>query len=132
MKVLVDTTALLALLDRRHAEHEFLRNRFSLELEADTSLVLTNYVALETFAELHRRLGAASLRLFAREVLPAFEIVWVQPDEHALALEMLLASGSKPPSLIDCTSVVVARRLRATQFMTLDERFAQEGFESIC
>jgi predicted nucleic acid-binding protein len=131
MSTLVDTTAFLALLDGRHPKHEFLRNMFAFELELEAAPLVTNYVALETFDVLRRRLGAASMRLFARELLPAFDVVWVQPADHALALEMLLASGAKSPSLVDCTSFVVARRLGVTECLTLDERFAQEGLGPI-
>jgi predicted nucleic acid-binding protein len=132
MNVFVDTTAFLALLDARHSQHKFLRDVFALELEADATLVVTNYVVLETFDVLRRRLGVESLRLFARELLPACDIVWVQPADHALAVEMLLACGPKPPTLVDCTSFVVARRLGVSQCMALDERFAHEGLEPIC
>jgi predicted nucleic acid-binding protein len=105
---------------------------FALELEAEATPLVTNYVALETFDVLRRRLGAGSLRLFARELMPAFDVVWVQPADHALALEMLLASGPTPPTLVDCTTFVVARRLGVRQCLALDERFAQQGLEPIC
>ena len=132
MSILVDTTAFLALLDHRHPKHQFLRDMFAIELEAKAAPLVTNYVALETFDVLRRRLGARSLRLFARELLPAFDVVWVQPADHALALEMLLASGPTPPTLVDCTTFVVARRLGVSRSLALDERFDQEGLESIC
>ncbi len=132
MSLFVDTTAFLALLDHRHPQHQFLRDMFAIELEADAAPFVTNYVALETFDVLRRRLGARSLRLFAHELLPAFDVVWVRPADHALALEMLLASGPKPPTLVDCTSFVVARRLGVSRCLALDQRFAQEGLEPIC
>ena len=132
MSVLVDTTAFLSLLDAGHSQHRFLRDVLALELEADATLVVTNYIVLETFDVVRRRLGVESLRLFAREILPAFDVVWVRPDDHALALEMLLACGPKPPTLVDCTSFVVARRLGLSQCIALDTRFADEGLEPLC
>lgn len=75
MSVLVDTTAFLALLDAGHSQHRFLRDVLALELEADATLVVTNYIVLETFDVVRRRLGVESLRLFAREILPAFDVV---------------------------------------------------------
>jgi len=127
MDVLVDTTAFLALLNRHHPEHSFLRNVLSIHFEGVPAPLVTNYIVLETFDVLRRRFGAGAMRLFAREILPAFDVVWVEPRDHALALEMLLASGSRPPSLVDCSSFVVARRLGVTQSLAVDERFTQEG-----
>jgi predicted nucleic acid-binding protein len=127
MTVLIDTTALLALLDGRHPEHQTLRHEFAFELEVEGEIAMTNYVALETLDAARRRLGASALKLLARDILPALEVVWVEPGEHALALEMLLASGPQRPSFVDCTTLVVARRLGAGRCIAVDERFADEG-----
>ena len=127
MTVLIDTTAFLALLDRHHPEHSFLRNVLSYTFDEPVAPFATNYIVLETFDVLRRRFGADAMKLFAREILPAFDIVWVQPQDHAVALEILLASGSEPPSLVDCTSFVVARRLGVTRSLAVDDRFKQEG-----
>ena len=156
MPTLIDTTALVALLDGRHREHEFTRHVFSYELEAADRLVITNYVALETVDVLRRRLGAAAVATFLRELLPAFEVEWVRPFEHELAVERLvgaigaagadramgqgsaaLAEGlgkaaggqgaTRPPSLVDCTTFVVARRLGAERCIAVDEQFEREG-----
>ncbi len=144
MPTLIDTSALVALLDGRHAEHELTRHAFAYELEAADRLVVTNYVALETVDVLRRRLGAAAVSTFLRELLPAFEVEWVRPAEHELAVERLIGALSTPgaeglngaasvagaarlPSLVDCTTFVVARRLGAERCLAVDERFEREG-----
>jgi len=127
MTALIDTTALLALLDGHHPQHHMLRHEFAFELDVEGEIAVTNYVALETFDATRRRLGASALKLLAREIMPALEIVWVQPAEHALALEMLLASGPKPLSLVDRTTLVVARRLGARRCIAADGRLVVEG-----
>jgi predicted nucleic acid-binding protein len=127
MTALIDTTALLALLDGHHPQHQTLRHELAFELEVEGEIAITNYVALETFDAMRRRLGASALKQFAREIMPALEVVWVQPGEHALALEMLLASGPESPSFVDCTTLVVARRLGVSRCIAVDERFVPEG-----
>jgi predicted nucleic acid-binding protein len=153
---LIDTTALVALLDGRHPEHELTRHIFAYELDAADRLVITNYVALETVDVLRRRLGAEAVTTFLRALLPAFEVEWVRPADHELAIERLigalsaadaelarraqdvagcerprrapgLAGAERPPSLVDCTTFVVARRLGAERCLAVDERFEREG-----
>jgi len=77
VRILVDTTAFVALLDRRHSRHWVLRDMLSLLFKADATLVVTNCIVLETFDVLRRRFAARSLRLLALELLPACEVVWV-------------------------------------------------------
>jgi len=65
VRILVDTTAFVALLDRRHSRHWVLRDMLSLLFKADATLVVTNCIVLETFDVLRRRFAARSLRLLA-------------------------------------------------------------------
>jgi predicted nucleic acid-binding protein len=127
MTALIDTTALLALLDGHHPQHHTLRHEFAFELDVEGEIAITNYVALETFDAIRRRLGASALHLLAREIMPALDLVWVEPTEHALSLEMLLASGLESLSLVDRTTLVVARRLGVRRCIAADERFVAEG-----
>jgi len=127
MTTVIDGTALLALLDGRHPLHHALRHQLAFELEVEGEVAVTNYVALETFEAVSRGLGASALKLLAREILPALETAWVQPSEHALALEMFVASSPGSLSMVDFTTLLVARRLGANRCIAVDERFAQEG-----
>ena len=139
MTALIDTTALLALLDGRHPEHFMTRHEFALEIDMQDRIAVTDYVVVETIDLARRRLGAGAVKLFVRDVLPALEVEWVQPADHALAVEILLASqqqSSDPSgsdeqslSLVDCTTFVVARRLGVSRCISLDERFIREGLE---
>lgn len=144
MPTLIDTTAVVALLDGRHPEHEFTRHMFAYELDAADRLVVTNYVVLETVDVLRRRLGAEAVTTFLRELLPAFEVEWVRPSEHELAVERLIgalgtagperpsgtpgtAGPERPPTLVDCSTFVIARRLGVERCLAVDERFEREG-----
>ncbi len=132
MATLIDTTALVALLDGRHPEHELTRHMFAYELDAADRLIVTNYVALETVDVLRRRLGVAAVTTFLRDLLPAFDVEWVRPVEHELAVERLIgelntAGAERQPSLVDCATFLVARRLGVGHCLAIDERFDLEG-----
>jgi len=127
MTTLIDCSALLALIDGGHPMHGMLRHQLAYELEAEGEVAATNYVVLETCEAARRQLGAGSLKALVRDILPALEIVWVQPAEHELALEVSIASGQESLSMVDLTTVLVARRLGVNRFMAVDERFEEEG-----
>ncbi len=67
MTALIDTTALLALLDGHHPLHQTLRRELAFELEVEGEVASTNYVALETFDATRGRLCASALKLLARD-----------------------------------------------------------------
>jgi len=128
LTTLIDSSALLGLLDGRHRLHSMLRHQLACELDVEGEVAATNYVAIETFDAVRCRLGTSALKVLVREILPALEIVWVQPAEHALALELFLASGEHGSlSMIDFTTLLVARRLGTDRCIAVDERFEQEG-----
>ena len=129
MTVFVDTSALFALLDADEKQHARAASTWSRLLEAETRLVTSNYVLLEAYALVHRRLGTAALRDLVEELGPTLDICWVDEELHGQAVAALLAAGRRRLSLVDCTSFGVMRRLGLTQAFAFDRHFTEQGFE---
>lgn len=127
MAVLVDTSALYAVLDRDDENHGAAAETFTKLLDEDTLLTHT-YVVVETTALVQRRLGMEALRALVDDLLPAFELVHVDELLHATAVAALLAAGARDLSLVDWTSFELMRRLGLREAFAFDEDFARQGF----
>ncbi len=128
MSVFADTSALFALLDRHDARHSEADTLWRMLLAADTEIVCSRYVLLETFALLQNRLGMDAVRELHRSVCPALQIEWVTEADHQPAVSALLATSRRHISLVDCVSFEVMRRPGITQAVAFDPHFEEFGF----
>jgi len=126
----VDTSALLAFLDRDALRHEDVVASGSAIL-AERRAVTHSYVLIETEALARRRLGAAVARRLLEDVVPILEIVWVDADLHGAAVAGLLGSPRRRSSLVDHVSFELMRRRGLRAALALDRDFARAGFELI-
>lgn len=126
----VDTSALLAYLDRDAARHAEVVAAMGAAF-AERRALTHNYVLVETEALTRRRLGAGVARRLVEDVAPVMDIAWVDPDLHAAAVARLLASPRRRSSLVDEVSFELMRRNGLVSALTLDRDFAREGFELV-
>ena len=129
--VLVDTSALIALLDREdryHDEATLVWRRLVLQ---DEPVISTNYVVVEAIALVQRRLGLAAVRRLLQDLIPWLSIEWVQPDIHEVAVSALLTANRRGLSFVDCVSFEVVRRKRVSAIFAYDRDFVKHGFTPI-
>jgi predicted nucleic acid-binding protein len=124
----VDTSALLAFLDRDATRHEEVVASIA-GVFRDRRGVTHNYVLIEAEALAHRRLGTGVARRLLEDVAPALEIVWVDAELHAAAVTAHLRSLRRRSSLVDQVSFELMRRRDIPSALALDRGFAREGFE---
>ena len=129
MTVFVDTSALLAVLDAdelRHSEAAAIWQRL---LAEDVSLLSSNYVLVETFALVQRRLGMEAVRTVERDMAPLFHLHWLDGELHRTAVTAWLAASRRSLSLVDCTSFEIMRLRRVRQAFAFDGHFDEQSFE---
>ena len=131
MSIFIDTSGLLAVLDRDEINHAVSAAAWSEILQSDETLVTTNYVLVETCALLQHRLGLAAVRLFDEDIAPILDIIWVDGQLHHAAMGILLATGRKRLSLVDCVSFEAMRGRRLTRAFALDRHFREQGFDCL-
>ena len=131
MRVFVDTSALLPLLDAGDADHAAVSAAWADLRRAEAVATTTNYVLLEALAVCQRRLGMVAARRLQQDLAPVLEVEWVTRQAHAEGSIAMLAANRREVSLVDCVSFEVMRRLGIRRAFTLDEHFREQGFEVV-
>lgn len=129
--ILVDTSALLAVMDANDQHHERARAAWEQLVVGEDSLLCTNYILVETFALLQSRLGLAAVRAFQDDVVPLLRIEWLEAQGHQRSVAALLIAGRRQLSLVDCASFDAMRLLGLTTAFTFDRHFAEQGFQCV-
>jgi predicted nucleic acid-binding protein len=126
----VDTSALLAFLDRDAASHAAVVASFAAIL-ADGTGVTHNYVVVETEALAHRRLGGRVAQRLLEDVVPLLDVVWIDEELHAVAVAAHVATLRRRSSLVDHVSFEVMRRRGVEIALALDADFGAAGFRLV-
>lgn len=131
MKVFVDTSAFLAFLN---ADDEFYIKAASIWcdlLNDEAELITNSFVLVETYALAQNRLGLDAVRTLAKDVMPLFEIKWINDDLYQQATTAFLSANRRQLSVVDCTSFVTMRRYDISAAFTFDRHFIEQGFEAL-
>ena len=129
MNTCIDTSAILALLNASDRFHPPAREAWNELLNSEATLFTSNYILLETSALLQHRFGIDALRLFEGDLLPVFEIYWVDQPIHEQGMSALLAANRRDLSLVDCTSFEIMRQRGLKKVFTFDPHFREQGFD---
>ena len=128
MSVFVDTSALFALLDGDDPRHSDVVAVWQTITDNERHLFTSNYVLVETFALIQRRLGLEAIHGFADAFVPLLQPVWVDEELHAAAVASLFIAAQRRLSLVDCVSFELMRRHGLIDVLALDADFARQGF----
>lgn len=131
MKVLVDTSALLALAfpdDRHHAAAvAFVQGH------PEARLVLTELILAEVATRIRARAGAPRAVAVARSLFDSrrFELLFVDADLVRAGLDLMARFSDKRLSLTDCTSFELMDRLGLESAFAFDTDFRNCGYRMI-
>lgn len=128
--VILDTSALLALLDLDDKFHNQASDAYDRLLHAQARLWITSYLRVETTALVHARLGFEPLRRLMASLDAIVTTLWIEQSLHAAAWGEFVARQGQRLSFVDCTTLLVARGLRAAVF-SFDTDFTLEGLSVV-
>jgi predicted nucleic acid-binding protein len=126
--VFIDTSAFFAVLDADDANHAAAGRIWKDLIERREELVCSNYILIECFALLQRRLGLEAARVFQTDVVGVLQIRWVDEPLHAAGVSALLTAGRRQLSLVDCVSFELMRRMGLTRAFAFDQDFVDQDF----
>ena len=128
MSVVVDTSALFALLDRRDAHHA---SAVAFWTDPDDEDLVTHaYVVIETAALARSRLGVAAVIALVDELLPAIRVEMVDRPLHEGALADLRRIGGGT-SLVDRVTLAFAARHGIGRAFAFDADLSVEGLAPV-
>lgn len=128
-RILVDTSALLSLLDADDPRQASVRDAFA--SHATDDLVTHGYVVAESIAVARRRLGVDGAIVLIDDVLPALKLVPVDGELHSAALATYRESLPSGTSFVDHVSLALMARDSIETAFVLDSDFAAAGINVI-
>lgn len=126
---LVDSSAILALLDGNDAHHNEAIKALDYLLRNGYRLFMTNFILAEAHALILSNLGHHIARRWLSE--PPFAIVRVEVEDEEEAVNLILRFQDKEYSLTDAISFVIMERLNVSEAFAYDRHFQQHGFQLI-
>ena len=126
--VFADTSAFLALLDGSDALHMRAKEIWQSLVERQPILWTSDYVRLETWALLQRRIGNEALTDFHEVILPLCRVISVGEDGFERAADKWRLARRRKLSLVDITSFDLIRVRCIPAVFAFDKHFAEEGF----
>jgi predicted nucleic acid-binding protein len=124
-RAFVDTSALLALLDRADARHDAVARAFRDLAGAD--LVTSGYVVAESLAVARRRFGVDGAIALIDDLLPAISALPIDPERHDHALAGYRASLPSAVSFVDRVSLAVIEREEIEVVLAIDPDLTAAG-----
>lgn len=127
--VFADTSGFLALLDADDSFHQKAARVWAEYGEQDCTLWTSDYVRLESWSLIQRRLGSQAAMDFFDAVLPACSILQIGEEGFALSVDKWRIARRRNLSLVDITSFHAMRRHHITRAFAFDDHFVEEGFQ---
>ena len=127
--ILIDTSAILPVLDKNDVIHYQAAEIWRELIEEKKEIWINNYILLEATTLIQRRYGMEIVRNFQQRMAPIFQVEWINAIKHTQATEILLSTNRRKLSLVDISAFATMRRLGIRQVFTFDQHFAEQGFE---
>ncbi len=128
MNIFADTSGLFALMVKNDFMHTRARENFTYFAENNVQLVTSSFVLVETTALLQSRIGLSPVNDFNSKIFPLLEIVWVDDQWYAKAVQRLTAQNKRSISLVDALSFEIMEALQIECAFAFDRHFEENGF----
>jgi predicted nucleic acid-binding protein len=131
MSIFVDTSVFLAVLAEGDNNNKIAAETLATLVENGEQLITTNYILVESYALIQRRMGMTAIRDFQNQILPSLTLVWINAEEHQQATQQFLSENRRNLSFVDCSSFDIIQRSKVDKVFTFDGYFRVQGFEVI-
>ena len=126
--VFIDTSAFLAVLDKEDRCHPDSLKKWTRLANNRAEVWTTDYVRLESWSLIQRRLGPQAVMTFQDDWLPLCKIHQVGPDDFERAAAQWRIAQRRNLSLVDLTSFDAMRQLAIRTALAFDEHFREMGY----
>lgn len=132
-EVLVDSSCLYALADRRDPTRSLAEKHVRRLVKAGAPLILTDYIIDEACTLAKARAGGhGALRLLEIvERSHAFRLVWIGEERFETAKTFFRQHCDHGYSFTDCTSFILMHERQIKKALTTDRHFVEAGFEAL-
>lgn len=131
MSIFVDTSVFLAVLAKDDDNNELAAETLAPLTESGEQLITTNYILVESYALIQRRMGMNAIQDFQNKILPAITLIWINVEEHQHEMQQFLLENRRNLSFVDCSSFEAKQRLGIDKAFTFENHFREQGFEVI-
>jgi uncharacterized protein len=131
MTIFVDTSVLLAVLGKDDVNNVLAAETLADLVENGEQLFTTNYILVESYALIQRRMGMDAIQDFQKNILPSLTLVWISAEDYQYSVKNFLSENRRNLSFVDCSSFDTIQRLTMDQVFTFDSHFREQGFEVI-
>lgn len=127
--ILVDTSAVFAIIDRTDKNHVTAKGRLKTIKKLRLEPLLTNFIVAESHALLLTRMGGAIARQWL--LSNAWRVESVIASDEQKARDLIRSHTDKDFSYTDASSFAVMERLGLDRAFAFDRHFKQYGFHLI-
>ena len=129
MKIFIDTSAFIALMDSDDVFHSPASDLFLKISKENVDYLTSNYVILETISLLQKTIGLSAVKDFKKLMLPIVRIIWIDEKIHRESLNNLIVAEKKKISLTDYSSFYILDNYNIDKVFTFDKHFKEKGYE---
>lgn len=126
--VFIDTSAFLAVLDNGDRFHREAVKKWTFLAKHPSEPWTTDYVRLESWSLIQRRMGAEAVAAFQDDWLPLCKIHYVGPEGFERAAAQWRIAQRRNLSLVDLTSFDAMRQLAIRTALAFDSHFQEMGY----
>jgi predicted nucleic acid-binding protein len=126
--IYLDTSGVLAFLDSGDTFHSEAVRAWEAALEDEVEMWMTDYVRLECWSLIQRRLGIEAVEDFLHQILPRCRVEAVGEAEFSLLARQVLSGRRRELSLVDLSSFESMRRNGIKEAIAFDRHFNEQGF----
>jgi predicted nucleic acid-binding protein len=131
MQIILDTSAVIGLMDKKCGKHKYLKRIFT---EKENIYILPSATIGEICYMLNSRFGNKIELIFLQEINRSFHLEILKDEDIFRIVEILKKYDTLNIGYVDASIVAIAERLKINKILTLDrkhfEAAAPRGFDS--